>query len=120
MLHLVHEVLDAQLLDRHDQKIGRIDDLVLELGDDGRPRVSAVLIGGSPRARRMGSWIAALARLFGLRETGVSRVPFAAVRRIGDDVALDVEQGDLSSERLERWLREHVVCRVPGSAGERK
>jgi len=54
------------------------------------------------------------------REEHVSRIPFDKVRRIGDTIELDVEERSLDSEHLERWLKEHVVCRIPGAGGERK
>jgi hypothetical protein len=50
----------------------------------------------------------------------VSRVPFDAVRRVGDTVQLDVVGETLPSGHVERWLAEHVVCHIPGGTGERK
>ena len=56
-LRLVHDLLDAQLLDRAEERIGRIDDLVLELRDGRPPRVAAILIGGPVREARVGRWM---------------------------------------------------------------
>jgi hypothetical protein len=123
-LALVHDVLDAQLCDGRKEKVGRVDALVLELRDARPPRVAAILVGGAARAERIGrvtTWVARRLRaLAGLRDEGVSRIPFAAVRTIGDVIELDVDGRTLASGRLERWLAEHVVCRIPGAAGERK
>lgn len=123
-VHLAHDVLDAQLVDRVQEKIGRVDQLLLELEEGRPPRVAMIVIGGSARAERVGRWFVALRRglraLFGRREDHVSRVPFDKVRRIGDTIELDVEERTLDSEHLERWLKEHVVCRIPGAGGERK
>jgi hypothetical protein len=58
--------------------------------------------------------------LFGRREEHESRVPFDAVRCIADTIELDVEGNTLESLRLERWLSEHVIGRIPGASGERK
>ena len=124
MLHLVHDVLDAQLTDCCHEKVGRADELVLDVSQGAPPRLNAILIGGDVRARRIGAWAIGLRHMFrrmGLPHgTGVSRVPFSAVREIGDCVELDVDESDLASERLERWLRHSVVCRIPGAKGERK
>ena len=62
-VQLSHDVIDSQLVDRHQEKIGRIDELLIEL---------------------------------------------------------DVEGNTLESLRLERWLSEHVIGRIPGASGERK
>ncbi|MBW8771093.1 MAG: PRC-barrel domain-containing protein [Gemmatimonadetes bacterium] len=123
-LHLSHDVIDAQLVDRQQEKIGRIDELLLELEDGQPPRVATIVIGGVARARRVGRWMLALHRavhaLFGHREEQESRVPFDAVRRIADTIELDVEGDALASMRLERWLATHIVLRIPGGSGERK
>jgi sporulation protein YlmC with PRC-barrel domain len=123
-VHLAHDVLDAQLVDRVQEKVGRVDALLLEI-EAGRPlRVATIVIGGAARAERVGRWFVAIRRawraMFGQREEHVSRISFDKVRRIGDTIELDVEERSLDSEHLERWLKEHVVCRIPGAGGERK
>ena len=123
-VHLAHDVLDAQLVDRVQEKIGRVDALLLEIEAGRPPRVATIVIGGEARAQRVGRWFVALRHawraMFGQREEHVSRIPFDKVRRIGDTIELDVEERSLDSEHLERWLKEHVVCRIPGAGGERK
>ena len=123
-VHLAHDVLDAQLVDRVQEKIGRVDALLLELEEGRPPRVATIVIGGAARAERVGRWFVALRRgwraIFGHREEHVSHIPFDKVRRIGDTIDHHVEEQSLESEHLERWLKEHVVCRIPGAEGERK
>ena len=123
-LHLSHDVIDSQLVDRHREKIGRVDELLIELDEGKPPRVATIVIGGIARARRVGKWMVACHRavhaLFGQREEHVSHVPFDAVRCIADTIELDVEGDALESMRLERWLATHLVRRIPGGSGERK
>jgi sporulation protein YlmC with PRC-barrel domain len=123
-VQLAHEVLDAQLVDHVQEKIGRVDALLLELEEGRPPRVATIVIGGAVRAERVGRWFVALRRalraVFGQREEHVSHIPFDKVRRIGDTIELDVEEQSLESEHRERWLKEHVICRIPGAGGERK
>ena len=123
-VHLAHDVLDAQLVDRVQEKIGRVDAVLLELHDGEPPRVATIVIGSAARAERVGPWFVALRRawraIVGRREERTSRIPFDKVRRIGDTIELDVEERSLESEHLERWLKEHVVCRIPGAEGDRK
>jgi hypothetical protein len=124
VLSLVHDVLDAQLLDRRKEKIGRVDELLLELRDGRPPRVATVLIGGEMRAQRVGRWAVWLRRtlraMARMGDERVSRIPFAAVRCIADTIEVDVDGGTLPSGQLERWLAERIVCRIPGGEGERK
>jgi hypothetical protein len=123
-IHLSRNVIDTQLVDRHQQKIGRIDELLLELEEGKPPRVATIVIGGAARARRVGGWMVACHRavhaLFGQRAEHESRVPFDAVRCVADTIELDVEGNTLESMGLERWLSEHVIGRIPGASGERK
>lgn len=117
---LVHDVLDGQLVDRTQRKMGRADGLVIELRDGEPPRVAALLVGGSVLAERVGGWMVALTS--GIRrllriEPAVTRIPFEKVRIIGSCIELDVDAGSTSALRTELWLDEHLICRIPGGAG---
>jgi hypothetical protein len=118
-LDLRHDVLDAQLVDRNGENIGRCDALMLELRDGKPPRVATVLIGGQVRDERIGRWMTALSQLFHGRrrppDQGVSRIPFSAMRSLGETVKMDVLRDDLPSEHVEQWLSKHVICRIPGA-----
>ena len=121
---LVHDVQDAQLIDRHRDRIGRVDDVVLELEDGRPPRVATILVGGPVRDARIGRWVLALSRLMHrltrMKSDGVSRIPFSKVREISDVVEVDVEEEALESEHVERWLCERVIRRIPGGDREEK
>ena len=123
-IHLLHDVLDAQLLARDKRRIGRVDALVLT-HEAGRPlRVSTMLVGGAVRAERVGGpmrWVSRMVqRVLRMNTSGVSAIPFDKVRRIGDTIDVDVDAASLASMHLERWLRDHVVGRIPGAHGGRK
>jgi len=115
-LGLRHDVLDAQLVDRHCDRIGRCDVLMLELREGQPPRVAEVLVGGAARDARIGGWMIALTNLFRgrRRDGGVSRIPFSAVRTIDTTIQFDVLRDELASEHVERWLAGHVIARIPG------
>lgn len=123
-LELVHDVLDAQLVDRRERKIGRVDSVVLELAKGRPPRVSAILVGGPVRAERIGRWMVALSRalraLARIRRPGVSAIPFSAVRCIGDTIQVDVDGDGLEAGHLEEWLAHHVIRHIPGAGVDGK
>jgi sporulation protein YlmC with PRC-barrel domain len=118
-LHLAHDVLDAQLMDRRGERIGRVDELVLELREGEPARVVAILVGGAPRAARIGRWMVWLRRLWHRSShDDTSRIPFSAVQCIGETVHAEVDGHTLSSSRVERWLAEQVICKIPGAMGK--
>jgi hypothetical protein len=120
---LVHDVLDAQLVDRKQQKMGRVDGLVIELRDGEPPRVAGLLVGGSVLAERIGRWMVALTRGMSrlLRiEPEVTRIAFERVRVIGGCIELDLDARSTSTLRTELWLDDHVVCRIPGGSGSKR
>ena len=123
-IDLRHDVLDAQLVDRNRENIGRCDTLMLELRDGKPPRVAAILIGGQVRDERIGNWMTRLSRLFHSAnrgaDQGVSRIPFAAMRSLGETIEVDVVREELPSEHVEQWLAQHVICRIPGAQGKKE
>jgi hypothetical protein len=123
-IDLRHDVLDAQLVDRNGENIGRCDTLMLELRDGKPPRVATILIGGQVRDERIGTWMTRLSHLFhgGNRgaDQGVSRIPFAAMRSLGRTIEMDVVRDELPSEHVEQWLAKHVICRIPGAEGKKE
>lgn len=118
-LHLVHDVLDKMVLDRNKQRLGRVDSLVLQLRDDGPPRVVYMEMGGEALCNRLGGfgrvagrWIASRGR-----ETPrpTYRVAWDLVRQIGSaHVVIDTDVETSRTTAWERWLAEKVVARLGG------
>jgi len=117
-LHLAHDVLDKQMVDRRGCKCGRVDGLVLKLDASGPPRVSHIQVGaGTLAARvapRLGRWVAALARWLGLRARP-HRLPWRRVESVDVDVTVDVDASRSGLDAAERWVRVRVVAHMPGS-----
>ncbi|WP_245763183.1 hypothetical protein [Paraburkholderia diazotrophica] len=113
-------MLDKQLVDRHGAKMGRIDSIVVELRQGRPPEIVAIETGSVAMARRIGEraarWVARLARsVGGAGCTEPYRIPWSHVRRIGIDIQVDVDVSDTPLGDSQRWLREHVIERIPGS-----
>ncbi|HET9672229.1 MAG TPA: hypothetical protein VFQ40_05205 [Actinomycetota bacterium] len=116
------ELLDRQMIDRPDGRMaGNVDDLELTFpAEDGPPVVTAILAGPGALARRIGGglgrWIASVhERLQACDIEGPARISFGAVDSIGSDVRLSVSREDLEIYRFERWARDTIVAKLPGS-----
>lgn len=117
-LELARDVLDKQVVDREETKMGRVDGLVLELREGQPPRVDHIEMGSSVLARRLHPrierWVDALRRRIGVQKTGRYRVPWSAVQEItSHHIRLDVEAIDTPAFTWERWLRDHVIDHLP-------
>ena len=110
-MHLGRDVLDKQMLDELRDKMGKVDGLVLELREGEPPRLSHVAMGGAVLAARLkpsfGAWLA--------KRRPPLLIPWERVRDVGLDIEVNVCRDDTPAMRVERWLRERVVARIPGS-----
>jgi hypothetical protein len=107
-LHL----LDRQLLDVADVPVCTIDDLEIQSGDGGEvtggaepafvtnivtgPVLETRVFGGRPPSSR---WV---------------RIPWRAVIDVDVTVKLGVRGETLDATWVQRWLRDHVIGRMPG------
>src|SRR5215213_7356271 len=94
-MELVHDVLDKQVVDRKQVKMGKVDGLVIELRDGEAPRVAGLEIGAVALARRLGPRIGRWAsrigeRLGGAKHREPHRIPWTKVRDVGVDVDVDL------------------------------
>jgi sporulation protein YlmC with PRC-barrel domain len=104
-------------VDRSGINMGKVDGVVLELREDGPPRVSAILTGGHLLARRLHPRLESLARRLtrGLGPGRIEpmRIPWEKVMKIGVDVKVDA--GADEAMPWEHWVRDHILCRIPGA-----
>jgi sporulation protein YlmC with PRC-barrel domain len=103
-------ILDHQLVDVHGRRCGKVDDLELEGVAEGKPRVAAILVGGSAWRGR-GLLGRLTARLGGGR--GV-RVPWGDVDEVGASVKLRQEASELGLGRGDDRARRFVAW-IPGA-----
>ena len=115
---LVRDVLDKQMVDRHGNRMGKVDGVVIRWADDGVPRVVYLEAGAVTMARRLGRrlgrWAAGLARRLGGQHTESYRIPWNRVRAVTLEVAVDVDAEETRINVVEDWLRTHVVEHIPG------
>ncbi|MBV1856684.1 hypothetical protein KUA19_41930 [Catellatospora sp. NEAU-YM18] len=115
-------LLDRQIVDRAGLMVGNVDDIELDVGDDGVPYVVALLSGqealGLRMGGRIGSLLARVARRLRQADEPPLRIPYDMVARVGTDVVLSVHRELLPEPGLERWLRENLIGHIPGARDE--
>jgi hypothetical protein len=121
---LIRDVLDNQMVDRRQRNIGKVDGIALVLRKGRPPRVAyleqgAVVLAGriGPRSARFAEW---LSRKLGVRKEPVFRIPWSNVLDVGLDVDVDIDGATSPAWAWERWLRKHVVARLPFGRGGRR
>jgi hypothetical protein len=116
---LVRDVLDKQLLDRNRKKMNKVDGIVLEVDDHQPPRLAYLEVSGLTLARRLhprlGEWVAAWRGKTNSIQKEVFRIPWSHVRDIGVDIEVDLDAEQTPVFAWERWLREKIINRIPGS-----
>jgi sporulation protein YlmC with PRC-barrel domain len=121
-MDLVRDVLDKQLLDREDEEMGRVDGLVMHVGEKSQPRITHILIGGTTLWARMGSPFVRLAKniaqVWGPKRREAARIPWSRVETIGRHIKLDVEAKETGATAWEVWIARHIIERIPGSGDE--
>lgn len=119
-MDLLRDLLDKQVLDREQVKIGKVDGLVAELRQGKPPRIVAVELGSITLARRLGSrpgrWMTWLAARFGgERHAEPHRIAWNKVRDIGVDIEVDIDVHRTAIFDWQDWLRDRVIGRIPGA-----
>lgn len=120
-LDLVRDVLDTQVTDREDTKMGRVDGIVLEIRDGQPPRILAIEMGFVVLARRLhprlADWSLRLGRRLGVRKTACYSVAWSQVTDVTEFcVKLDVKADETPAFDWECWLRDHIIAHLPGVA----
>ena len=117
------DLLDQQIIDSEERPFGRIDDVVLEIGSDGAPRVVAVLVGAEVLGDRIGGFLGeAMSRISARmrQDAEPPSIPASSFARWSPRLKLTVPLRELRHVAgLERWLGEKIVSRLPGAGDAR-
>jgi sporulation protein YlmC with PRC-barrel domain len=112
IMHLVRDVLDKKLLDREDEEVGRVDGLVMQLGEIGGATLGARI---HPRLARLSR---KLARVWGPKRPEPVRIPWSRVVTAGRNIKLDVKARETGAIDWEVWIARHVIERIPGGGSK--
>src|SRR5919199_1116260 len=117
-MDLIRDVLDKQVIDRDGRRCGRVDGLVAELREGKPPRVAYLEIGLATFARRLGPrierWVESFTEKRGPKTASRHRIAWERVDTAGRDIDVDLDASRSPIQAWERWLRDHVVARIPG------
>ena len=114
-MNLVRDVLDKQVLDRNQKKLGKVDGLVLVVGK-GPPRLACIEMGpvvlGNRLGRGFGRLVARLCGWVGGKEAGEPfRIPWNQVKDVGLDVGVNLALEETPLDDWQEWLRKKVLRR---------
>ncbi len=120
-MHLNRDLLDNQVLDRLNRKIGKVDGIVLVLRRGRPPRVAALELGLPTLAmrisERLGDRARALERWLGVGDGKPVRIPLDRIEAAGIDVRVDIDANPTAVYDWERWIRRVLIGRIPGAGG---
>ncbi len=119
-LRVDFHLIDRQVVDSDGYLVGKVDNVEMELDEDGVPYVTALHIGLHALGTRIGGGVgrtmAAVARrMHATGDPQPLRVPYEMIREIGSAVTLSVRHELLDPPALEKWLRDKVIGRIPGA-----
>lgn len=113
-------VIDHGIMDRDGRRAGRVDDLLIELCEDGRGRERLVLreIVSGPLPRPASRLLTAIARfcyrLLGVRDPRPATIAWSHVRMIDVAVHLDVDREEAGLRKVDGAC-ERIVRRIPAA-----
>jgi sporulation protein YlmC with PRC-barrel domain len=121
-VNLVRDVLDRKLVDTEDCDMGRVDGIVMQMGEHSQPRITHIVIGGTTPWMRLHPMLAKLAkklaRTWGPRRAESVRIPWSRVVTTGKDIRLDVKARETGAIDWEIWIARHIIERIPGGGQE--
>jgi sporulation protein YlmC with PRC-barrel domain len=121
-MKVVHDILDKELIDLNDEPVGRVDGLVLHVGESAQPRITHIAVGGTALWERVhpvfGRLSRRLSRMWGPKRTEQVRIPWSQVKTVGRDIKLEVEGKETGAIDWEIWISRNIIKRIPGSGSD--
>jgi len=116
---LIRDVLDKQIVDRDETRMGRVDGIVLAVDGDGPPRIDHLELGFVVLARRIHPrlevWLQRLRERWSVRSSARQIVKWSSVVDLNPHhLKLDVKALETPAFDWERAMR-RLVHKIPGS-----
>ncbi|MCP9622268.1 hypothetical protein FOH10_32970 [Nocardia otitidiscaviarum] len=115
---LESELLDRQIVDPDGNAVGKVDDIAFDRDESGALRVSGLIVGPAALRAHLPPWFRiplGMALGAGDRRSRTRQVPLAAVRKVDSAVHITADAARQAASPAEKWLRDTVIRRIPGS-----
>jgi hypothetical protein len=116
---VVRDLLDKQLVDRDGEPLGRVDGIVMSYSSDAPPRITHFELGAQTLARRLPrpfqGAVAWLGQRLSPRGSSPYRIEASRIIQLGRVIKIDIDGPRSAARDTERWVRDHIVARIPGS-----
>jgi len=121
-IDLVRDLLDKQIVDAEETRMGRVDGVVLAVEGDEQPRIDHLELGFTVLARRIHprieQWLHALRERWSVRRSARQIVPWSKVTALNPHhLQVDFKALDTPAFDWERAARE-LIKKIPGSEAE--
>jgi hypothetical protein len=121
-VNLVRDILDKKLLDSEDEEMGRVDGLVMQVGERSQPRITHIEIGGTTLGARLHPVFEQLARrmakMWGPKRREPVRIAWSHVKTAGREIKLDLEARKTGAVAWEVWIARNIIEHIPGGGKE--
>jgi hypothetical protein len=119
-MYVYRDILDKQLVDQSECKMGRVDGLVMRIRSGSPPIIESIELGmtrvGERLHRRIGRWIESASLRLGVRRTPRYLIEWSKVKSVDDHhIQVTVDNESEASSDWEWWLRTRIVDRIPGA-----
>ena len=117
-MHVVRDLLDKAIVDRHGRPMGRADRVIAELREGAPPRVVAIEVGAPALGERLSPAIGRAAAGF-LHALDVDdgqplRIHVSEILGVTEQIKVDLALGETPAANVERKLRGFVGA-LPGA-----
>jgi hypothetical protein len=116
---IVRELLDKLLVDREGEPMGRADGVIMAYTANEAPRITHLELGAQTLARRLPrpfrGLVAWLARRLSPRGPQPYRIEVSRIIQLGRTIKIDIDGSRSAARETERWIRDHIIARIPGS-----
>jgi hypothetical protein len=116
---VVRDLLDKQLVDREGEPLGRVDGIVMTWTADAPPRITQFELGARTLAQRLPrpfrGILAWLAHRLTARGDDPYRIDVSRIIHLGLEIKIDIDGKRSAARESERWVRDHIIARIPGS-----
>ena len=116
---VVRDLLDKELVDREGELLGRIDGIVMSYSADAPPRITHFELGAQTLARRLPNPFRRVVSWLGHRLSPRGSTPYrievSRIIQLGRTIKIDIDGTRSAARETERWVRDHIIGRIPGS-----